>query len=349
MGWFPCPECCGRGCPSWTDRFNRADSTDVGPDWEEVSGDWSIAANALHESGSPGALAIARRHPQGDRISFFLQVVAVEPQPGDVYRFVVNYLDDEHYHYFQFSYIEDPVEAFLLQLYRREGEGDFLLAERQKAAHSGAALLQVCFTGNMFLAVEEYGVWSCVTPFAGGYRAGLGNGGSQPIEFDDFYFSESGATNPACPRCGCFCEARCLPKKLHLEIAVQPVEGSGPSDYDCLDGIEFDLDVDQDLPGIGFDWQHVEVLPTCPLCEPWDDTGFVLRCSDVIGQPTEGRWRLVVKSRLTQALGLEVELPPEPESTCDPLYLVFILDMGLCTQESVQSRITFTITEAVQE
>lgn len=36
---------------SFTDDFNRADSTDLGPNWVEVSGDWSIASSQL----SPGA------------------------------------------------------------------------------------------------------------------------------------------------------------------------------------------------------------------------------------------------------------------------------------------------------
>ena len=36
---------------SFSDNFNRADSTDLGASWVEVSGDWSIVSNQL----SPGA------------------------------------------------------------------------------------------------------------------------------------------------------------------------------------------------------------------------------------------------------------------------------------------------------
>jgi hypothetical protein len=44
---------------SFTDDFNRADSTNLGAGWVEVSGDWSIVANQL-SSGSAGGTVILR-------------------------------------------------------------------------------------------------------------------------------------------------------------------------------------------------------------------------------------------------------------------------------------------------
>lgn len=44
---------------SFSDNFNRADSTDLGANWVEVSGDWSIASNQL-SPGSAGGTIILR-------------------------------------------------------------------------------------------------------------------------------------------------------------------------------------------------------------------------------------------------------------------------------------------------
>ncbi|KAB1146814.1 hypothetical protein F7R91_14650 [Streptomyces luteolifulvus] len=44
---------------SFTDDFNRADSTDLGANWVEVSGDWSISSNQL-SPGSAGGTIILR-------------------------------------------------------------------------------------------------------------------------------------------------------------------------------------------------------------------------------------------------------------------------------------------------
>ncbi len=43
-----CSSCCApAGCDYFTDEFTRADSTDLGDDWTEDTGDWSIASNML--------------------------------------------------------------------------------------------------------------------------------------------------------------------------------------------------------------------------------------------------------------------------------------------------------------
>jgi hypothetical protein len=44
---------------SFSDDFNRADSTDLGPNWVEVSGDWSIISNQL-SPGTTGTTVVLR-------------------------------------------------------------------------------------------------------------------------------------------------------------------------------------------------------------------------------------------------------------------------------------------------
>jgi len=50
--------CCKRrptGCVILDDTFDRSDSTDLGSDWDEKSGNWSIDSNTLKEAGTPGS------------------------------------------------------------------------------------------------------------------------------------------------------------------------------------------------------------------------------------------------------------------------------------------------------
>lgn len=48
--------CCG--CSTYADTFDRSNSTDIGDDWDESSGDWSILDHELREAGSNGATAV---------------------------------------------------------------------------------------------------------------------------------------------------------------------------------------------------------------------------------------------------------------------------------------------------
>lgn len=65
--------CCGAGCQIASDDFDRADSTDIGADWDEVAGDWEIASNVLRVESSD---ALARHQsPQPDN-EFGLRVIA---------------------------------------------------------------------------------------------------------------------------------------------------------------------------------------------------------------------------------------------------------------------------------
>jgi hypothetical protein len=61
--------CCG--CRVFQDDFNRDDSTDV-DGWDELSGDWSIDSQQLHEAGTDGALVIAKADVP--RLSFHVAV-----------------------------------------------------------------------------------------------------------------------------------------------------------------------------------------------------------------------------------------------------------------------------------
>lgn len=58
---------------SFSDNFNRADSTDLGASWVEVSGDWSIASNQL-SPGATGGTIILRAAGAMDSSDHYAQV-----------------------------------------------------------------------------------------------------------------------------------------------------------------------------------------------------------------------------------------------------------------------------------
>lgn len=57
--WSGCPCCDPPTCAILSDDFNRADSTNIGSNWTETSGDWSINANKLKCNGAGRVTATA--------------------------------------------------------------------------------------------------------------------------------------------------------------------------------------------------------------------------------------------------------------------------------------------------
>ena len=50
--------CCCDACVSFSDNFTRADSTNLGSDWNEVSGDWSISGNRCQVTAVAGTVEL---------------------------------------------------------------------------------------------------------------------------------------------------------------------------------------------------------------------------------------------------------------------------------------------------
>lgn len=78
--------CCSFDCLLASDDFGRADSSDVGDDWYEHSGSWSIVSGELI-GGTPGILATRICHPPGAPLGSFTAVFdLVNIADGSVYK-----------------------------------------------------------------------------------------------------------------------------------------------------------------------------------------------------------------------------------------------------------------------
>jgi hypothetical protein len=66
---------------TFSDDFNRPDSSDLGPDWVEVSGDWSIVSNEL-SPGAAGGTIILRAAGAMDTNDNYTQITIANPATG---------------------------------------------------------------------------------------------------------------------------------------------------------------------------------------------------------------------------------------------------------------------------
>lgn len=94
--------CCSTCTIHLYETFNRADSTTLGANWTEVAGDWEIASNALK---APGADAIAIWTGTVDPANFVLSFeIGTAFVANNVYRILVDYVDDDNYVCGEFIY-----------------------------------------------------------------------------------------------------------------------------------------------------------------------------------------------------------------------------------------------------
>lgn len=234
MSVYAC--CCKRDCRIVEDGFNRADSTEVGPGWEKVSGDWRIVGNELQEVSGNGVVITTKRHPV-DNPTGLLWVDLVGLAHGKKYRILVNYNeDDESYYYGEYCHDDDP-ELCYVAVGDQRGELDRWYIESTMDDDR----LHVCRTMSAISAHLEHGAGTryaraCEIPDNRGRRAGLANAtggrGSAAIRLDDFDWQEHRITNEQCAQCRCDCDGHCMPRKLLMTFVVSEC------DCDTLDGIQ---------------------------------------------------------------------------------------------------------------
>jgi len=217
--------CCCVGCWYASDDFNRSDSTDIGPKWEEVEGDWEIESGLLKENGTEDA--IARFIPTPNTVSMIARVTTVDEVAGNKYRLIVNYKDDANYMYAELTIGEGPLNDSTLGLYKVVGGATTQLELETINGLTGTTReIYACLGSNGFVATVSNAtismVWHEDPPATTGVYGGLGNGAEQEIYYDDFSLQEHIDTDPTCPGCICTCDGKTWPKKLFLEI-----EGEG--------------------------------------------------------------------------------------------------------------------------
>lgn len=214
-----CPKCSGaRDCLIGRDDFARADSTDLGCDWEEEAGDWEIASEILSTSDAAAAVLFQHAHPENTshvKASVQLRLGS----SGDVARIYADWQNDENHHYAE---LEAGSGCGILRMFKVEGGTPEQLGPdgylRGLVADEWHAV-QLCFDTlgqRMRLVVQpggldgdghawrKGGISAAITPLAeSGYLAGLGTGADALlVEFDGWRLDRlQDATNDTCPEC----------------------------------------------------------------------------------------------------------------------------------------------------
>ncbi len=194
----PRPKCPNCGCPGGStctilsDDFARSDSTDLGSDWSEDAGDWSIASGQLATS-SAGALAITT----ASRSSVDNYVVQAEISSGA--SIILDY-DGTNWHEIRYSQSDG-----LFRLFRvAAGSPTFVSLMGFVATKPATVSPTICVEGSLLLLnYLTLRTNATITPF-GGLKAGIGQT-SGSVTADNFLYSYHRLDDSGCPYCSTDC------------------------------------------------------------------------------------------------------------------------------------------------
>lgn len=340
--------CCDTGpCRTWSTTFGGSDGTDIGSDWTEVSGDWSLYSGTLKEAGTAGAVArLDAFVPTRGWVYFAITLKGIAD--GTKHRVLVNYEDEDNYHWAEFYHHGTPPTAEVTVTLGKTvgGAESTIKTATWSTGYSGigpSIAFVVCFSDDEFAAIvpgNEYWVWvrnDEFTAISSANKVGLGNGGTVAIQFDDADIWDHRKVNPLCPRCVCHCAADDIPPDADLSL-----NSNGGTGCECWD---FDRTLAQTS---GTTWATSSDLVNCssPLGGASMNVAFGLTCST----DTEGiaTYRLSVTKYGTDP----ILLSPSESSTCDPMNLVYETDTAelgwKCfgyVDHDPPIPITFTVTE----
>lgn len=212
-----CP-CCG--CEYHFDDFNRSSSTDVGGDYTETSGDWSI----VDFGGGEGSLLIQNSNAVltidkgalNDGVAGFVHFAF---HAGDEVRFLLNYTDSDNYHFVQLEIGTGGISSFTAELSiweRSSGTNNLLMMRKTIAPAQKFGVLYVYWgthpDGYTYIAayspssnINGYSSDECYVEVRGitftSNDKALATGAlTSAVYFDSLYlWNHYSEANPACP------------------------------------------------------------------------------------------------------------------------------------------------------
>ncbi len=226
----PCPS--GEPCGVFAERWDRADSTDLGDDWEEIAGDWEITS---HRATIGSAHAIAK--PNGMYVAYSAKMVEAvcTGAEGDRIRLMPAYDDADNY---KFAEWEVGSGGFLRVGVRSGGSDtivhttyvDTVPGQYYRFRACGTAWLTAQLTGS---GVDRYSSGNVTGPGTMTVVA-IGTGSAATdVRFADVHVWR--ATSEDCVECLGFvpdCSTNCCPDDL-LPITAYVTIGAGWTDADC--------------------------------------------------------------------------------------------------------------------
>jgi hypothetical protein len=200
--------CC---CRVLNDDFDRDNSTDLGNNWTEASGDWSILSNGLKNAASSGGIALCDSpHPMGEcevvaRVTWTGGSLAAE---GGL---VTNYVDANNYSYAVITR-KAPGVGDTLEIYNVVGGAAATLEAGPLDIDDPATpTLTVCHANNI-LTAEVNGYRLSAQVDGTGDQVGVWSepAGAQSNTFDNFTFwRHQNEHLKRCPECKHVTEDAC--------------------------------------------------------------------------------------------------------------------------------------------
>ena len=260
MGGFCC--CAPGVCTPFSDSFGRADSTNLGPDWEEVGGDhWSIDNTELYNFSGLGIALVTTQPNTTPVYGFYVSVQTIDESAGDKWRIVMNYDPvTGYYHYAEFSR-NSATSCSLSVGYRGAtgdvvvdsySTGDFVLGTAPCPVPPLEDTVTTRKLGVCLSARGIYAVTSSMLPFPYYYsawgpkaaavnpnlpRVGLTSGSGQTVRFDDFDAEWDTTDLTVCSACSCHCGSSYVSNAHTLLMTIVGAAGTCAS----LNGTEFIL------------------------------------------------------------------------------------------------------------
>jgi hypothetical protein len=220
-------DCCHCGdCAILADSFTRSDSTNIGPDWVESTGNWEILSNEL-KANNAGIVYTVTTWNKTRRVA---SVIARDALPGKTYRLLFSVSNDGS----SYAYVELECLTGNVAFIRFGTSAGGVIEEFEFVYNEGLDYTLIACVNDegtyVGLAEVSWPLWTCDT--FPGPRAGIQNIGSA-AEYDDFGFYkhvlDTDGTDLRCHTCACECSGKCLRRDLTLTIESSCVGRDGMS------------------------------------------------------------------------------------------------------------------------
>lgn len=200
--------CCPcEDCRVFRDPFNRAPGTDMGSNWSEVAGDWTLTAygTARIESANAQLISTSAASQVGVKLMSMVRADA----SGDIVRLILSYVDADNYLFAEWKCGSNGY----LRIYERDTGTDTLLDEVDAATSANYfTLLTVCVndSGTSLTAVVSQG--GSAPAFVSGELASTAVAGKYGLATGatcsgaSFGRVELVKTSPGCEACASDCD-----------------------------------------------------------------------------------------------------------------------------------------------
>lgn len=222
--------CCGEtpdACVLLSDDFDRADDTDIGANWTEVSGSWSISSNEL---ASLSGLVISTVTHTNQNVSLS---VVVRGATGAKFRLIFGYVDTNNY-----WFIEVEIGGNLSLVERASGSNTTHDSASSGTSAATDYTLSGCMSGLYFVGnCNTAHVEEATTATSGSFGLGIGATGLGTPKFDDFLARKVESGCDYClveDDCTGLCDPFTVPGAF--EVTIAGLTNDGCSDCTSLNG-----------------------------------------------------------------------------------------------------------------